>query len=146
MACEIEHKYLVVNNIFKSMAESSEEIIQGYIDRTPQHVVRVRRYGHRCFLTVKGKNKGDARAEYEYEIPVDDFQGLLSLCSGKILRKRRWKVPYEGNIWEVDEYFGELEGLIVAEIELPSSDSHYKLPPFVGENVTENPSYYNSNL
>ena len=146
MAHEIEHKYLVVNNLYKEMSTDNTLIIQGYIDRDPCHVVRIRKRGDDCFLTVKGKNKGDTRLEYEYEIPENDFPGLLSLCSGRILEKRRWFVPFHGHIWEVDEFLGDLKGMTVAEIELPSSDTEYDLPPFVGENVTGNIKYYNSNL
>lgn len=146
MAKEIEHKYLVCDESYKEMASGCEEIIQGYIDRTPEHVVRVRRRGEHSYLTIKGKNYGDTRPEFEYEVPMEDFDGLLPLCTGRILRKRRWRVPYGGFVWEVDEYNGDLSGLVVAEIELPSSDTAYSLPPFVGENVTDNPKYYNSNL
>lgn len=146
MSTEIEHKYLVINNSYKEMSTSSCEIVQGYIDRTPQHVVRLRRYGQRCLLTIKGKNSGDKRLEFEYEIPESDFPNLLSLCSGRIIRKRRWLVPYQGFVWEVDEFQGDLNGLTVAEIELPDSSSHYPFPPFVGQNVTNDPRYYNSNL
>lgn len=146
MAKEIEHKYLVRDDSYKSMATGSEEIIQGYIDRTPEHVVRVRRRDERCYLTIKGRNSGDTRLEFEYEIPATDFDGLLSLCVGRILRKRRWLVPFGGFLWEVDEYGGDLSGLTVAEIEIPASDANYPLPPFIGRNVTDDPNYYNSNL
>lgn len=146
MANEIEHKYLVINDDFKEMAVRCEEIVQGYIDRTPQHVVRVRKKGAVCFITIKGKNDGDRRLEFEYEIPTQDFIELLMLCSGRILRKCRWIVPYNGHIWEVDEYQGELAGMVIAEIELSDSEEEYSLPPFVGENVTGDKRYYNSNL
>lgn len=146
MATEIEHKYLVVNDSFKTLATASVEITQGYIDRTPEHVVRVRRKACQGFITIKGLTHGDTRAEYEYEVPSADVDGLLALCQGRILHKRRWIVPYEGHIWEVDEYGGDLKGLIVAEIELPSSDVQYSLPPFVGKDVTCDPAYFNSNL
>ena len=100
MAKEIEHKYMVRDDSYKSMATGSEEIIQGYIDRTPEHVVRVRRRGERCYLTIKGRNNGDTRLEFEYEIPATDFDGLLSLCVGRILHKRRWLVPFGGFLLE----------------------------------------------
>lgn len=146
MATEIEHKYLVINDSYQELAVRSEEIVQGYIDRTPEHVVRVRRKGSRCFITIKGITRVDSRAEFEYEVPGDDFDGLLSLCSGRILRKRRWIVPFGGFTWEVDEYQADLAGLVVAEIELPASDTDYPLPPFAGKNVTTDPAYFNSNL
>lgn len=146
MAKEIEHKYLVRDGSYKALATGCEEIVQGYIDRTPEHVVRVRRRDERCYLTIKGRNNGDTRLEFEYEIPATDFDGLLSLCVGRILRKRRWLVLFGGFLWEVDEYGGDLSGLTVAEIEIPASDANYPLPPFVGRNVTDDPNYYNSNL
>ena len=146
MAKKIEHKYMVRDDSYKSMATGSEEIIQGYIDRTPEHVVRVRCRGERCYLTIKGRNNGDTRLEFEYEIPATDFDGLLSLCVGRILHKRRWLVPFGGFLWEVDEYGGDLSGLTMAEIEIPASDATYPLPPFIGRNVTDDPNYYNSNL
>ena len=111
MAKEIEHKYMVRDDSYKSMATGSEEIIQGYIDRTPEHVVRVRRRDERYYLTIKGRNNGDTRLEFEYEIPATDFDGLLSLCVGRILCKRRWLVPFGGFLWEVDEYGGDLPRL-----------------------------------
>lgn len=99
MAKEIEFKFLVKNRLFEEMAETSTEIIQGYIDRTPEHVVRVRKKGGECFLTVKGKNKGAERLEFEYSIPEEDFRQLLTLCSGNVIEKVRYLVKYEGFTW-----------------------------------------------
>lgn len=146
MAIEIEHKYLVVNDEYKSLSSRQIRILQGYLCRTPQRTVRIRIADNEGFLTIKGINKGDSRAEFEYRIPEDDARELLSLCEGKILEKTRWEVMWDGWKWEVDEFDGDLKPLVTAEIELPSSDSQYPLPPFVGENVTGNPKYYNSQL
>lgn len=146
MATEIEHKFLVANDGYRTMAAHSVEIEQGYLSRDPERTVRVRIKGDHGYITVKGKNAGDARLEFEYEIPLADARAILGLCIPPVISKRRWIVPYEGYIWEVDEFHGSLSPLIVAEIELPSSDTRYILPPFVGENVTGDPSYYNSNL
>ncbi len=146
MGVEIEHKYLVTNDRYKEMAESSAEIVQGYLNRTPERTVRVRIYGSEAFITVKGKNKGDTRLEFEYPIPVEDAEQMLQMAEGKVLRKIRYRVPYEGNVWEVDEFKGAEEGRVLAEIELPNSDCDYQLPPFVGENVTGDRRYYNSTL
>lgn len=146
MATEIEHKFLVVNDSYQAMAVSSVEIEQGYLNREPDCTVRVRVKDGHGYITVKGKNAGDARLEFEYEIPLADARAMLGLCISPVISKRRWIVPYEGHTWEVDEFHGSLSPLIVAEIELPSSDTRYILPPFVGENVTGDPSYYNSNL
>lgn len=146
MALEIEHKYLVVDASYREMATGKVEIRQGYLSRAASCVVRVRIFGDCAFITVKGKTAGDTRLEYEYSIPADDAREMLTLCSGNIIAKTRYIVPYEGFTWEVDEFAGHHEGLAIAEIELPSSDTHYQRPPFVGENVTGNPRYYNSNL
>lgn len=146
MAKEIEFKFLVKNRLFEEMAETTTEIIQGYIDRTPEHVVRVRKKGGECFLTVKGKNKGAERLEFEYSIPEEDFRQLLTLCSGNVIEKVRYLVKYEGFTWEVDVFKGNLKPLVLAEVEVPSIDTPFPLPPFVGEDVTNDPRYYNSNL
>lgn len=146
MAKEIEFKFLVKNRLFEEMAETSTEIIQGYIDRTPEHVVRVRKKGNDCFLTVKGKNKGAERLEFEYSIPEEDFRQLLTLCSDNVIEKVRYLVKYEDFTWEVDVFKGNLKPLVLAEVEVPSIDTPFPLPPFVGEDVTNDPRYYNSNL
>lgn len=146
MGLEIEHKYLVVNDGYRGMASYSSHIRQGYLSRVPGRTVRVRTRDLRGYITVKGITVGDVRREYEYEIPYEDACELLGLCEGKVIDKIRYVVPYEGKVWEVDEFHGANEGLVTAEIELPSSGCEYKRPPFVGENVTGNPAYYNSNL
>lgn len=146
MAFEIEHKYLVKNDSFRELALDYFCISQGYLCRQPEHTVRVRTKGDRGFLTVKGKNSGVVRQEYEYEIPFEDALGMLALCEPPILEKTRFIVKYEGKIWEVDEFFGSHKGLVTAEIELSSEDEEYSLPPFVGDDVTGDPAYYNSNL
>lgn len=146
MAKEIEHKYLVINNGFREMATDVKEICQGYLCRTPERVVRIRTKGDKGYLTVKGKTIGASRLEFEYEIPYEDAIAMLDMCEGNILIKSRYIVPYEGYIWEVDEFHGSREGLITAEIELPDENTKYTIPTFVGENVTGNPAYYNSNL
>ncbi len=146
MAFEIEHKYLVKNDSFRELTMASYHISQGYICRQPERTVRVRIRGERGFLTVKGKNTGAVRKEYEYEVPYDDAVSMLAMCEPPVLEKTRHIVEFEGKIWEVDEFSGARKGLVTAEIELSSEDEAYALPPFVGENVTGNPAYYNSNL
>lgn len=143
---EIEHKYLVISDSYKNMAKSHREIRQGYLNRMPERTVRVRTVGQSGYLTVKGKNSGDTRLEFEYEIPLEDALKMLELCEHGIIVKTRYIVDFGGMTWEVDEYHGDREGLVVAEIELPYSGYKYELPPFVGENVTGDPRYYNSNL
>lgn len=154
MAYEIEHKYLVVNTRYLSMAQSSRSICQGYLSRNPDCVVRVRIADDKGFITVKGRNFSDnaddtkqaTRKEFEYNVPLEDAREMLKLCEGNCIAKTRYIVPFEGYIWEVDEFHGSREGLTIAEIELTSSDEKYPLPPFVGKEVTGNPEYYNSNL
>lgn len=146
MAFEIEYKYLVKNDNYKGLASSRTRILQGYLNREPERTVRVRIKGERGFLTVKGKNSGASRLEFEYEIPKADAMEMLSLCVPPLLDKTRYEVPYEGHIWEIDEFHGSREGLVTAEIELKSEDEPYSIPDFIGTNVTGNPNYYNSNL
>lgn len=146
MAVEIEYKYLVKNDNYKAMATSKVRIRQGYLNRKPERTVRVRTKGERGFLTVKGKNSGASRLEFEYEIPKADAEEMLTLCMPPILDKTRYLVPFEGHVWEVDEFHGIREGLVTAEIELHSEEESYSTPDFIGENVTGDPKYYNSNL
>ncbi len=147
MAQEIERKYIVINDNFKSMSTRSCHIIQGYIHTEPRAVVRVRVRDDKAFLTIKGENKGAIRSEWEYEIPVNDARKMLDeLCQGSVIEKTRYIVDYDSHIWEVDCFDAPCKGLVVAEIELKTEDEKFTLPPFVGREVTGDPSYYNSNL
>lgn len=113
---------------------------------TRKRTVRVRLSGEKAFLTIKGINSGATRAEYEYEIPVSHAEELLKICDGPILEKNRYALDCNGLIWEVDEFLGENEGLIVAEVELKSEDQSFECPNWVGPEVTEDSRYFNSNL
>lgn len=146
MAIEIEHKYLVKNDNYKEISTASFHIMQGYLSREPERTVRVRIKDDKGFLTIKGKNKGASRAEFEYEIPLEDALSMLDMCLPPILEKVRYIVPFDGHIWEVDEFFGDRSGLVTAEIELKSDYEDYRHPDFIGENVTGDSRYYNSNL
>lgn len=147
MATEIEHKYLIINNNYKILASSCKHICQGYLSKDKERTVRVRISDDNAYLTIKGKNHGDTRIEYEYSIPVKDARTMLStLCIQPIIEKYRHIVEYHGNIWEIDEFKGALDGLVLAEIEIPYSEYKYDIPPFIGKNVTNDPRYYNSNL
>lgn len=146
MAFEIEHKYLVINDSFRSMATGKVEIHQGYLNRNPDRTVRVRTVGNKGFLTVKSRNHGPKRLEYEYEIPFHDAEEILKLAEPGLVVKTRWIVPFDNLIWEVDEFHGSQKGVIVAEVEIPEDDHQYHKPPFIGEDITGNPAYYNSNL
>lgn len=146
MGVEIERKYLVKDMSFKEMASDCTEIRQGYLNRNPERTVRVRTRGDKGYITVKGKNEGMSRLEFEYEIPFSDAIVMLTLCEPPIIEKHRYVVEYKGMMWEVDCFHGAKEGLVTAEIELPSENKAFEVPPFVGEEVTGEPQYYNSNL
>lgn len=145
MATEIEHKYIVNNDSYVKLSNQCNHIIQGYLSRVPDRTVRVRIFNDCGYLTVKSKNHGDTRLEFEYQIPPEDARQMLALCEPPVIEKYRYIVDYEGFRWEVDQFVAP-GVMTVAEIELPSSDTTYPLPPFVGRNVTGNPEYYNSNL
>ena len=146
MALEIEHKYLVKNDSYKELAAASFVISQGYLCRDPERTVRVRIKDGKGYITVKGKNSGFVREEFEYGVPYEDAVNMLKMCVPPILEKTRYIVPFCGNNWEIDEFAGSNCGLVTAEIELSSADEEYKIPDFIGEDVTGNPKYYNSNL
>lgn len=147
MAKEIERKFLVENANFKELSSQRYEIMQGYLSRRIDATVRVRVRDDKAFLTVKGRNHGVVRDEWEYEIPVEEAREMLERCAeGSVLDKTRYIVPFGGYVWEVDEFHGIHEGLVVAEVELSSSDADFPIPPFVGREVTGDIHYYNSNL
>lgn len=145
MGKEIEHKYLVTSEDYKDVADTSYIITQGYLSKDKERVVRIRILDNSGFITIKGKTSGDTRHEYEYQIPLKDAVGMLELCIGEVIKKKRWIVSYMGNKWEVDEFINR-DFPTIAEIELPESTHDYLLPPFVGKDVTGDPKYYNSNI
>lgn len=147
MAKEIERKFLVVDDSYRTLAKESIHIVQGYISRVPESTVRIRTKGNRGYLTIKGMTHGATRNEWEYEIPFEDAKSMLSkCCNGNVVDKIRYIVDYSGHIWEIDEFASPCSGLVVAEVELESEMDMPALPSFVGEEVTGNPRYYNSNL
>ena len=147
---EIERKYLVTNDSYKQIAVARYHIVQGYISREKTGTVRIRITDDRAFLTIKGKpaERHFARYEWEKEIDVQDAHELMKLCQGTIIDKTRWIVPAteEGLKWEVDEFHGKHQGLVMAEIELESEDQVVALPDFIGKEVTSDPRYYNANM
>ena len=146
MAYEIEHKYIVKNDEYKRMATGKVDIRQGYLNRNPDRTVRIRTMGEKGFLTVKSRNHGAKRLEFEYEIPGHDAAEILKLAEPGIVEKTRYLVPFGGLIWEVDEFHGSLNGVVLAEVEIPDDGITYEKPPFIGADITGNPDYYNSNL
>lgn len=147
MAKEIERKFLVTDRTFVNMATSSSRIRQCYLSDATDATVRLRLKDNEAYLTIKGRNHGCVRDEWEYQIPTDEAIEMAErLTEGFAIDKTRYKVPYKGFLWEVDEFHGRHEGLIVAEVEMPSADCVPELPPFVGKEVTGDVKYYNSVL
>ncbi len=146
MNIEIERKFLVLNDSYKASA-TPHRIAQGYICNASDRVVRIRCYDQRAFITLKDATVGFARHEFEYEIPVDDARQMLdTMCMRPIIDKTRYCLPQGDLCWEIDEFHGENEGLVVAEIELPSKETKFEKPAFIGREVTGDERYYNSNL
>lgn len=120
---------------------------QGYLSSVPDRVVRVRIEGDNAILTIKGKSSGATRGEWEYPIPLEDAQVFLdTLCERPLIEKSRYRITYEGMIWEVDEFFGDNAGLVVAEIELAAENQTFVKPEWIGDDVTDDPRYFNANL
>jgi len=144
MPLEIERKFLVRGDAWR--AAPRVYICQGYLNRDRQRTVRVRIAGDAAWLTIKGESAGATRAEFEYAIPLQDARELLPLCEPPLIEKYRHTLQACGNLWEVDEFLGDNQGLVVAEIELASADQAFERPDWVGAEVTEDARYYNSNL
>ena len=145
---EIERKFLVQSEEFKAISFAKNEISQGYLNSNPERTVRVRIKGNQGYLTIKGKGNetGMSRLEWEKEIPIDEAKMLLNLCESGVISKVRYEVKFGNHVYEVDEFFGENEGLILAEIELQSEEEVFEKPNWLGEEVTNNEKYYNSYL
>jgi adenylate cyclase len=145
---EIERKFLVKSEEFKAISFAKNEISQGYLNSNPERTVRVRIKGNQGYLTIKGKGNetGLSRLEWEVEIPFDEAKMLLNLCESGVISKMRYEVKFGNHVYEVDEFFGENEGLVLAEIELKSEEEAFEKPDWLGEEVTNNEKYYNSYL
>ncbi len=147
MGIEIERKFLVNQEIWNTLEKPEGEFYrQGYLLTDPTKTIRVRQTSEKGFLTIKGISVGASRAEFEYEIPREEAKELLDQFSVSELSKIRYKILFENKLWEVDEFLGENEGLMVAEIELESEDETFSIPDWIGEEVTGEKKYYNSNL
>ncbi len=144
MATEIERKFLVRGDDWRT--DQGVRFIQGYLNRDKERTVRLRIAGTQAFLTIKGINTGATCSEYEYEIPLIDAEELWKICDGPLIEKTRYKVAYGGMIWEVDEFHGDNEGLVVAEVELQKEDQYFERPGWLGQEVTSDARYFNSNL
>ena len=146
MATEIERKYLVAGEGWRQPGGGTE-FRQGYLSTVKERTVRVRVIGDQGFLAVKGITVGTMRTEFEYQIPVDEAREMLAeLCEQPIVEKLRHAVDFAGLRWEIDEFLGVNTGLVVAEVELDDPDQTPAPPPWIGEEVTTDPRYFNSNL
>jgi adenylate cyclase len=145
---EIERKFLVSSDAFKSDVLRQNHIAQGYLSSVPERTVRVRIKGEKGFLTIKGKTNesGMSRFEWEREIPVAEAKELLLLCEKGVIEKTRYEIQIGQHLFEVDEFYGENEGLIMAEVELQSETEFFEKPVWLGEEVTNDNRYYNSYL
>lgn len=148
MSIEIERKFLVTDDSYKAIVFQSDRIVQGYLCREGGNSTRVRVRGEKGYLTIKGPSLdgGLSRYEWEKEIPVNEAWELVRLCHGGIIDKTRHLVKFGNHIFEVDEFHGDNEGLVVAEVELGSTDEEFERPPFLGNEVTGDKRYYNSSL
>lgn len=147
MGTEIERKFLVADDSWRTVATSSSRIRQGYLCVDPSRTVRVRIAGDRAWLTIKGASHGAVRSEYEYALPVTDAQAMLDrLCRPGQVDKTRHLVPHGALTFEVDEFHGDNAGLVLAEIELDAADTHVDLPAWIASEVTGDPRYFNAHL
>lgn len=147
MGIEVERKFLITNERWREAADAGTAYRQGYLGGGDRASVRVRIEGNRANINIKSRTLSVRRQEFEYPIPLDDARILLDqLCSGPLIEKTRYRVEYAGKIWEVDVFGGDNAGLVVAEIELAHEDESFSLPPWVGEEVSDDPRYYNVNL
>ena len=147
MAQEIERKFLVAGE-FKSLAKKATRITQGYLSSVPERTVRVRIKGEKGFITIKGigSASGASRYEWEKEIPTSEVEELLKICEPGVIDKTRYLVEAGDHTYEVDEFYGDNDGLTVAEVELASEDENFAKPEWLGEEVTGDVKYYNSML
>jgi adenylate cyclase len=145
---EIERKFLVTSDLFKEEAFSRNRIKQGYLSSIPERTVRVRIKGERAYITIKGASNetGMSRFEWEKEIPVTEAEKLLLLCEEGVIDKTRFEVKVGSHTYEIDEFYDENKGLVIAEIELQSESENFEKPNWLGKEVTNDNRYYNSNL
>ena len=146
MPTEIERKFLVKSDQWRSLSTGTV-YRQGYLSTKKGCSVRVRLVGDQGYITIKGSTKGFSRAEYEYPLPAEDAQEMLdNLCDRPLIEKTRYKIELAGLIWEVDEFAGENQGLIVAEVELTDENQTLELPDWIDVEVSDDPRYFNVNL
>ena len=144
MATEIERKFLVKNDSWRDLSTNSKQIIQGYLANTERGSIRIRIAGDNASLNIKSMTLGVTRSEYDYAIPTDDARTMLeNLCMRPLIEKTRYYVKHGGHTWEIDAFAGANAGLVVAELELQSHDEPFERPPWLGNEVSDDPRYYN---
>ena len=145
---EIERKFLVKSDEFKKLAKKKSRIVQGFLNTDPERTVRIRIRNKKGKLTIKGLSSSDGLKRFEWEKEIDrtEAQSLLDFCEYSLIEKIRYEVDHEGFCFEVDEFFGDNEGLVMAELELNDEHEQFPIPDWLGEEVTGQIKYYNSNL
>ena len=146
MGIEIERKFLVINDHWKTDADGGTDFKQGYLTQAGSSSVRVRKEGDKANLNIKSAEMGIQRQEFEYPIPLDEADELLDLFCPRTVSKTRYEVIFAGKTWEIDVFEKDNQGLIVAEIELDSADEVFELPPWIGDEVSAEARYYNNEL
>jgi adenylate cyclase len=146
MSIEIERKFLVRSEAWRAQAEHAEHLVQGYLANTASSSIRVRMAGEQAWLNIKRSVSGVRRAEYDYLIPISDARELLTLCEGYLIEKTRYHVRFAGQLWEVDVFEGDNEGLTTGEIELQSVDQPFERPAWLGAEISNDVRYYNNML
>ena len=145
MGIEIERKFLVKSDAWRNLGKPVH-YAQGYLVADAERTVRIRIAGKQAFITIKGPSDGISRKEFEYEIPTDDAVEMLKMCPIPVIEKFRTKISWEGKLWEVDEFKGDNESLVMAEIELQSADEEFVVPPWIDVEVSGDVRYFNSYL
>lgn len=146
MPTEIERKFLVVGDDWRTLGKGTI-YRQGYLTSSAERTIRIRIAGDQAFITIKGASQGISRSEFEYPIPLEDAQEMLeTLCDRPFIQKTRYKIEWNGLLWEIDEFEGENKGLIIAEVELKDTNQPLSLPPWIGEEVSHDPRYFNASL
>jgi adenylate cyclase len=146
MPKEIERKFRTSTEDWRQEATNGTDMTQGYLSRARERTVRVRVAGEFAFLTVKGITTGASRSEYEYYVPLPHGREMLALCEPPLLEKTRFEIPYSGHVFQVDEFRGDNQGLVVVEVEVSKEDEEVDLPSWTGKEVTDDPRYFNVNL
>lgn len=147
MAMEIERKYLVTGDRWRDQVKHSQRMRQAYLSVDPQRCIRVRVAGQHAHINLKSSADGIHRHEYQYPIPVEDALAIMQkMCRGHLIDKTRHEIPGDGVLWEVDEFHGDNQGLIVAEVELSDAAQHFDKPDWLGREVSDDPRVYNMNL